>query len=998
MNSEENEIRKNFTAKERINFNRFKKKNNVLSIALTNARSVMPKLYSLTETMRELCTDICVITETWIREDDKIKENIEDYQNITGFFMIRKDRLDRRGGGVAICYNAETIEMSKVKIPCSEFEIVAAIGRRTGQRRKVLVVAVYLPPSYDADQTHRCLSKVNDTVLALKRRYDNPYVIVAGDFNRRDAKKATADFSEMKIVGTPPTRGRQVLDIIQTSFNELLIDSGVVDPIECVEGIRSDHKTVFAKFRMPRVPSYDTQSYEYFHVTGEACKKFATWAKQQKWQEVTQASTSSEKVAALEKTLEVGMMESFVKKQRVKKSSEPPWMTGEIRQWIVRRRAIFRRCGRNAAWKKLKRRTTAAIKRRRTGYNAHLREKFMSGKGTGGFHHCVKSILNGNTAQKWNVRSLYPGATDKETAENLAAFFNGISSQYEPLRNDQIPTTYSEEIPELTVADVLKRIKEMRKPNSQVPGDVHPRVYELGAPHMASPITDIFNCILRTKEWPARWKIEYVTVIPKVKSPTEENQCRNISCTAFLSKVFESFILQWAREKVKLGNTQYGGEKGCSTSHLIIDMLQEITTTMEDRRAASILMSIDYSKAFNRLKHAPCLEALAKKGASSELLQIIASFLQGRSMTVKSGKAWSDLKLVNAGAPQGSVLGGFLFNVGIDDIELGCQYPEEPFVDTMEAHARDTDYPAALTPRRVGKPHEEVQESPIRTNPLTNQEMRLLPSATNTPPWLRQAKEQTWHEREPVDLKFIDDGVNITAINMKTVAMYTDAEGKNIKRVHPVKAQAMMKHITKKAAEKGMIVNGAKTTLMCVNSAYSYTASAELMAENGERITSVPKAKYLGVTIDADCTLRSHVKDVRNKMRARSWALVKLRQSGFTAEELVKTYCSHVRPVAEYAAVSWTSLITKEQSDSLEQQQSQALKNIYGLGISARKMREMAGIKTLQERREAAAIKFARKNAASERFSHWFKERKPCLLYTSPSPRDRQKSRMPSSA
>ena len=30
--------------------------------------------------------------------------------------------------------------------------------------------------------------------------------------------------------------------------------------------------------------------------------------------------------------------------------------------------------------------------------------------------------------------------------------------------------------------------------------------------------------------------------------------------------------------------------------------------------------------------------------------------------------------------------------------------------------------------------------------------------------------------------------------------------------------------------------------------------------------------------------------------------------------------------------------------------------------------------------------------------STWFAKKKDCLLYTSPSPRDRQKSRMPSSA
>ena len=325
----------------------------------------MPKLYSLNETMCELSTYICVITETCIREDKKIKENLEDFQNLTGYFIIYKDRQGRRGGGVAICYNAETIEMTQVKINESEFEIVAAIGRRVGQRRKIQVVAVYIPPSYDADQNEAHLNAVKDIIINLRRRYDNPYTMLAGDFNKRDAKKATADFPDMKIIPTPPTRGTNVLDIIITSFNDILIDSGVTDPIECMEGMKSDHKTVFAKFRMPRVPSYEIQDYEYYHITQEACQAFANWAETQTWKTVYDGDSPDTKVQALESLIAQGMKRAFKKKTRIKRLTKPPWMTHEIRQWIVRRRAVFRRCGRNAVWRKLKRRTFEAIRRRK---------------------------------------------------------------------------------------------------------------------------------------------------------------------------------------------------------------------------------------------------------------------------------------------------------------------------------------------------------------------------------------------------------------------------------------------------------------------------------------------------------------------------------------------------------------------------------------------------------------------------------------------------------
>ena len=64
--------------------------------------------------------------------------------------------------------------------------------------------------------------------------------------------------------------------------------------------------------------------------------------------------------------------------------------------------------------------------------------------------------------------------------------------------------------------------------------------------------------------------------------------------------------------------------------------------------------------------------------------------------------------------------------------------------------------------------------------------------------------------------------------------------------------------------------------------------------------------------------------------------------------------------------------LTDEQDELLERQQSHALKLIYGPNISAGKMREMAGIPTLRQRRLELSDKFAAKTAKNPRFAHWF--------------------------
>ena len=92
-------------------------------------------------------------------------------------------------------------------------------------------------------------------------------------------------------------------------------------------------------------------------------------------------------------------------------------------------------------------------------------------------------------------------------------------------------------------------------------------------------------------------------------------------------------------------------------------------TNLEDARAATLLTAIDYAKAFNRLSFQHCLLAFARKGASTELLRILATFLSNRTMSVRIGDVWSDPLPVYGGVPQGSILGVLLFNVATDDLE-----------------------------------------------------------------------------------------------------------------------------------------------------------------------------------------------------------------------------------------------------------------------------------------------------------------------------------------
>ena len=216
---------------------------------------------------------------------------------------------------------------------------------------------------------------------------------------------------------------------------------------------------------------------------------------------------------------------------------------------------------------------------------------------------------------------MYPSESKKTVADNLASFFNGISSQYRPLDLTKIPVTFDRSLPVLETAEVDKRIKLSKKPSSTVPGDIPAVLYKLYSSRLAPPITHIFNLITLNRKWPDKWKIEYVTVIPKVTDAQDPSECRNMSCTNYFSKIYESFVLSWSREDVRPKLNQYGGERGASATQLLIEVIADVTEAMEDNRAAMVLSAVDFSKAFNRLDHAKCIQAFADKGASTQVIE-----------------------------------------------------------------------------------------------------------------------------------------------------------------------------------------------------------------------------------------------------------------------------------------------------------------------------------------------------------------------------------------
>jgi hypothetical protein len=521
------------------------------------------------------------------------------------------------------------------------------------------IAALYHPPK-PIYQVPALLDHIEASVEEISQSNPGALILLAGDFNQLPDQELIERTGLTQIV-RQPTRGCNILDRIYVSCPMLY---GIVRVVESV--VKSDHKAIIACSRINKCEKPKTKLRRtYRPVTPNqhaqfqnhiATNAFGCLCSNEDRHDTQQQADHFYK-AALE------LLDKFYPEKTVTISSrDPAFITPGIKARLRKKNRLVR-SGRLEEAGALAKRISKDIKHR----NQTLLQR-VEGKMTA---HEVWSAV-----RRLIGRTNEVGPVDGVSAESLNSHYASISedrSYLAPKEKSSVALSQSQKY--ITQWQIFKILDHLRPTATGL--DLLPAWFlRVGAPAFSEPIARLFNLSVANSVVPSQWKQAYIQPVPKVLQPTQHSDYRPISITPVLTRIIErtvtgSFLypsFKHAPPALDLSD-QYAFRPTGSTVAALIHLLQVITSMLANNEYV-IVLCLDFSKAFDTVRHHTLMEKMAQLDLPDQVYNWLVAFFTGHTHCTLHHGDMSAFLAINASIIQGSAIGPPSYVVNAADFKV----------------------------------------------------------------------------------------------------------------------------------------------------------------------------------------------------------------------------------------------------------------------------------------------------------------------------------------